>query len=108
MKLTKVDDFIGGLNAGIFEQQLGLALSDVATAATTHGKAGEITIKLKISQIGDTSQVNIAHSMAYKAGTQKGHRSELIEGTTPMHVLSGGEVSLTPTPVKQKDYSDLA
>lgn len=54
---TDVPNFIGDLNAGIFEKQLGAVLSDVAAGVVLNGKQGEVTIKLKLKQISDTSQV---------------------------------------------------
>ncbi|MEQ0924069.1 hypothetical protein ABLT40_09750 [Acinetobacter schindleri] len=105
-KPTDVSDFIGELNAGVFEKQLGAVLSDVASGVVANGKQGEVTIKLKIKQISDTSQVNISHSLDYKTPTSKGHRSELVEGATPMHVLHGGGISIMPASAKAHDYMD--
>lgn len=103
---TDVSNFIGDLNAGIFEKQLGAVLSDVAAGVVLNNKQGEVTIKLKIKQISDTQQVNISHSIDYKTPTAKGHRTELSEGATPMHVLRGGKISLMPEKVRTTDYID--
>lgn len=105
-KPTEVSDFIGELNAGVFEKQLGAILTDVAAGVIANGKQGEVTIKLKIKQISDTSQVNISHSLDYKTPTSKGHRAELVEGATPMHVLHGGGISIMPNTAKVHDYID--
>lgn len=105
-KPTDVSDFIGELNAGVFEKQLGAILTDVAAGVIANGKQGEVTIKLKIKQISDTSQVNISHSLDYKTPTSKGHRTELVEGATPMHVLHGGGISIMPNTSKAADYID--
>ena len=48
MKATDVKNFIGDLNAGVFEQQLGRALSDVASGVITHGKKGQVKITLDL------------------------------------------------------------
>lgn len=105
-KPTDVADFIGELNAGVFEKQLGAVLSDVAAGVIANGQQGEVTIKLKLKQISDTSQVNISHSIDYKAPTSKGHRTELVNGATPMHVLHGGGISIMPQSAKAHDYMD--
>lgn len=105
-KHTDVHDFFGDLNAGIFEKQLGAVLSDVAAGVVMNSKQGDVTIKLKIKQISDTSQVNISHSIDYKTPTAKGHRTELSEGATPMHVLQGGRISLMPDRVQTSEYTD--
>lgn len=105
-KPTDVSDFIGELNAGIFEKQLGAVLSDVAAGVIANGKQGDVTIKLKIKQISDTSQVNISHTLDYKTPTSKGHRTELVEGATPMHVIHGGGISIMPSLVKTQEYID--
>ncbi|MGR2920764.1 hypothetical protein [Acinetobacter sp. 1125_18A] len=105
-KSTDVPNFIGDLNAGIFEKQLGAVLSDVAAGVVMNNKQGEVTIKLKIKQISDTQQVNVSHSIDYKTPTAKGHRTELSEGATPMHVLKGGCISLMPERTNMKDYAD--
>lgn len=104
---TDVPNFIGDLNAGIFEKQLGAVLSDVAAGVVLNGKQGEVTIKLKIKQISDTSQVSVEHSIDYKTPTAKGgHRTEYSVGATPMHVLRGGVISLMPEKVRTSDYAD--
>lgn len=105
-KPTDVSNFMGDLNAGIFEKQLGAVLSDVASGVVMNSKQGEVTIKLKIKQISDTQQVNISHSIDYKTPTAKGHRTELSEGATPMHVLKGGCISLMPERTNVADYAD--
>lgn len=103
---TDVPNFLGDLNAGIFEKQLGAVLSDVAAGVVLNGKQGEVTIKLKIKQISDTQQVNVNHAIDYKTPTAKGHRTELSEGATPMHVLKGGCISLMPERVNTAEYAD--
>ncbi len=105
-KPTDVSDFFGDLNAGIFEKQLGAVLSDVAAGVVMNAKQGEVTIKLKIKQISDTQQVNVTHVIDYKTPTAKGHRTELTEGATPMHVLSGGCISLMPARVNTNEYAE--
>lgn len=58
--LPKTDfiELVGELNAGVFIQQINAALSDVALGTALHGekgKCGEVTIKMKLSRIGESS-----------------------------------------------------
>lgn len=41
MKATDTNDFFNSLNAGVFSQQIGRALSDVAAGVVDHSKQGE-------------------------------------------------------------------
>lgn len=93
-KQTDSQQFIGDLGAGTFADQLGVALSAVAQGVVAHGKAGEVTIKLKISRIADSRQVNIAHTLAFSEPTGKGKRSEDTTSETPMHLNLSGDVTL--------------
>ncbi|MNJ55890.1 hypothetical protein D3C77_514090 [compost metagenome] len=61
-----------------------------------HGKAGKLTITLDFSQIGESAQVKIKHKLDYKVPTKRGTRSENTSLDTPMHVGSGGKLSLFP------------
>ena len=58
------------------------------------GKAGKLVITLDFSQIGESSQVKIKHKLDYKVPTKRGTRSENTSLDTPMHVGSGGKITL--------------
>ncbi|KTC14593.1 hypothetical protein [Pseudomonas sp. ICMP 10191] len=72
-KPTDTSEFLNELNGGAFASQIGHALSEVAAGVVDHGKAGKVVITLDFSQIGESSQVKI---------------------NTPMHVGSGGNITL--------------
>ncbi len=93
---TNFAEMIGELNAGVFEQQVNQAISDVALGVVTQGKAGEVTIKLSLKQIGEGNQVSVTHKLSYVKPTMRGKLSEEAATDTPMHVGSGGVVSLFP------------
>lgn len=93
---TNVAEMLGELNAGVFEQQINSAISDVALGVVTQGKAGEVTIKLAIKQIGEGNQVSITHKLSYVKPTMRGKISEEASADTPMHVGPGGIVTLYP------------
>lgn len=93
---TNIAAMIGELNAGVFEQQVNQAISDVALGVVTQGKAGEVVIKLSLKQIGEGNQVSVTHKLSYVKPTMRGKISEEAASDTPMHVGAGGVVSLFP------------
>lgn len=103
---TNVEQFIADLDGGVFEEKLSRILSDVAGAVVDHGKKGQVTIQLDISQIGSGSQVAVAHTLKYKRPTSKGSISEDNMTITPMHVGTKG--ALTFFPDKQTKLFDDA
>lgn len=91
---TDTAEFLEELNGGAFASQIGHALSEVASGVVDHGKAGKLVITLDFSQIGESSQVKIKHKLDYKVPTKRGTRSENTSLDTPMHVGSGGKITL--------------
>lgn len=91
---TDTAAFLEELNGGAFANQIGHALSEVAAGVVDHGKAGKLVITLDFSQIGESSQVKIKHKLDYKVPTKRGTRSENTSLDTPMHVGSGGKITL--------------
>ena len=91
---TDTAEFLEELNGGAFASQIGHALSEVAAGVVDHGKAGKLVITLDFSQIGESSQVKIKHKLDYKVPTKRGTRSENTSLDTPMHVGTGGRVTL--------------
>lgn len=99
---TNLAELLADLNAGVFEQQLNAAISDVAANVVTHGKPGELTIKFKFKQIGDNQQVAISHSLKSVVPMSRGRITEESAADTPLHVLPGGKLVLFPD-TKTKD-----
>lgn len=93
---TDVGKFIEDLYGGVFEEKLGVVLSVVADAVTSHNKSGSVKIELDFKQIGASNQVNIKHKITYKHPTMRGEKSENDLTETPMHVNPGGELTLFP------------
>ena len=75
-KPTNAQQFVADLGAGTFANQLGAAISMVSQGAVQHNKKGQIKITLDIARIGDSSQVEIAHTLAFVEPTAKGKRAE--------------------------------
>lgn len=96
-KGTQISEILPELNAGVFEGQINRALSDIAMNVLAHGKKGELTIKLKLSQIGDSNQVKVTHALTSVCPTKRGRVTEETAQETPLHVGSGGKLMLYPT-----------
>jgi hypothetical protein len=60
---TNIAELLGHLNAGVFEEQINTALSDIAANVCTHGKKGELVLRFNIKQIGTSNQVAVTHSL---------------------------------------------
>lgn len=90
MKSTDTNEFLNSLNAGIFAQQLGRALSDVASGCIEHSKQGQVTITFKLKQIGQSNQVNVSHTLDYVQPTKRGKRREDTTLDTPLYVTQNG------------------
>lgn len=90
MKETDVTSFLEDLNGGVFIQQLGRALSDVAGGVVSNGKAGQVVVTLDFKQMNGSNQVNINHKLKFKIPTMRGNKSEEVELQTPMYVGSKG------------------
>lgn len=93
---TNVTEFISDLDAGIFEQKIGQALSDVALGVVNHHAPGKVTITMELNQIGASSTVNIKHNLVYTKPTSKGDVTEKNKTETPMHVGDRGKMTLFP------------
>lgn len=93
---TPLDEFLSDLDAGILEQQLSAALSDVAEAVIFTGKAGKISVTFNVAQIKNFDQVEIKHSLNISKPTTRGKQSEEVAGETPMYVHKGGVLKHYP------------
>lgn len=93
---TDVQTMLEDLDAGVFLEKLAHAFSAVAGNVVDTGKAGEVTLKFSISQIGSGYQVNIKHRLTYTMPTKRGKSAEEDTTETLMHVGSKGKLSLFP------------
>lgn len=96
MKRTDINALFNDLDAGIFAERLAAAASDTALGVVTTGKKGKITITLDLERIGDSSQVTCRHQVKYSKPTIKGRVVEEATTSTPLHVGTGGVLSLFP------------
>lgn len=93
---TDVTQFFEDLDGGVFIQKLARALSEVAGGVVDHDRKGRIDIQLNLERIGQSYQVNIAHTLKYTVPTLRGKISEEDTTETPMHVNTGGKLSIFP------------
>lgn len=98
---TDFQSLLPELYAGVFLEQIETQLSDIAANVVTHGKNGEMTIKLKVSQIGDSHQVQLKHSIKSIIPKARGRVIEENQTETPLHVSRGGVLTRFPYPDAQ-------
>lgn len=99
MSSTNVTEFIGDLDGGVFEQKLGAMLSEVAGAVVDHGdkgKSGQVQITFDLKRIGQSCQVEVKHKLSFNRPTMHGKSSEEEQLMTPMHVGTGGKLTIFP------------
>lgn len=93
MQPTDPTQLIADLDGGMFANKLGAALSAVAAAVIDHGKGkkkGKITVTLDFSQIGDSHQVQLDHTLTFSHPTPHGKQSEEDQTSTPLYVSKKG------------------
>ncbi len=100
-KVTSVEEVLHDLDAGVFAEKIGAAISQTALNTCVHGKPGRVLIQLDMKRIGESSQVELKHTLTYKHPTAKGEITEKDGTTTPMHVGPGGVLSLMPHQQRQ-------
>ena len=95
-KGSDICEVLPDLNAGVFVGQLNRALSDIALNVMAHGKKGELTIKLTLTQIGESHQVAVTHALKSVTPKARGRVIEEMAQDTPLHVGVGGKLTLFP------------
>ena len=93
---TDIAEFFSDLNAGVFEQQVAHALSEVAAAVIDNAMAGKVSLQFDIRQISNSTQVAVKHKLSYQRPTKNGKRSEESTHETPMYVGKEGKLSFFP------------
>lgn len=76
-----------------------IALSRVASHVVDHVKPGEVHIKLKVSPIKGTFQVDIQTELKFIHPTTQGKAMETAQSTTVLHVGKFGRLSLSQQPL---------
>lgn len=87
---------LADLNGGVFLEQIEAALREAALGVAHTGKKGSVTIKLNLTRIGESNQVECKHTLSFDRPTAKGRRTEESTTSTPLYVSGKGECSLFP------------
>ena len=96
---TDFDQFFAEADAGNFKERISAAVSDTSLGVVSTGdkrKKGRVVITLEFSQVGESNQVHIDHTVEFKQPTQRGCVSEVHTTSTPMYVNSFGRLSVLP------------
>lgn len=93
---TRFTDMLPELDAGIFDQKINRALSDVALGVVTTGKLGKVVITLDMKQIASGHQITLSHSLKYMKPTGNGRLTEENTTETALYVGAGGKLTVTP------------
>lgn len=94
--VTDINALLDDLDAGVFRDKVGRALSEVAAGIVAFGKQGKVTVTFDMKQIDDARQVSCTHKVSKIEPTQKGKRTEENTTSTPLHVGRGGKLTLFP------------
>jgi hypothetical protein len=87
-------DVLDVLDEGKFIPVIEKALKIVSLGVVNHGKKGEVVIKLSIAPIGDSSAVNINHSVKFTEPTKKGKTYEEYANVASMFVDIDGTLTI--------------
>lgn len=90
MKATDTNEFLNSLNAGVFAQQIGRALSDVAAGVVDNHKKGKVILTFELSQVGESNSVKVNHKLDFTTPTKRGSKREDTALDTPMYVTPNG------------------
>lgn len=101
-------DMLPEMDAGVFDQKINRALSDVALGCVTTGKVGQVQITLDMKQIANSNQVTLSHKIKFVKPTPNGKLTEENTTETPMHVGPGGKLTLFPDTQEKIDFEALS
>lgn len=87
---------LADLDAGVFLQQIGAAIREVALGVVEHDKKGKVILTFDMKRIGESHQVNLSHTVDYLRPTRRGNKREVAKSGTVLHVGRGGKLSIMP------------
>lgn len=102
---TDATTFFQDLDGGTFAAKVGISITNAGRGAINFRKKGKVVIELEFEQIGDSRQVNIAHTLKVVEPTERGEIAEKQTTETPMFVHMDGNVTAFPpeVPTRQID-----
>lgn len=96
-RMTIVPDFLGELDAGVFENKISAALNNVALGVLNNAGKGKVQITFDIERMNNTMEekrVAIKHKLSFTTPTPRGKSSEEDTTETPMYVNKGGKLTI--------------
>lgn len=93
-------DMLADLDGGLFLEKLSEALALTGNSVADNGdkrKQGVVTLEFKMTRIGESCQVEMAHKLKYQRPTRNGRAWEENTTTTALYVIPGGGLSILPT-----------
>lgn len=90
---TDVKELFSDLDAGVFENKIGVALSEVAQGVLNNRAKGSVIIEINLEAMNEM-QVMLSHKLKFTKPTSRGKSSEEDTTHTPMYVGRGGNLSL--------------
>lgn len=96
MEKPTLEETLGELDAGIFAAKAHEALKQVAMGVIATGKKGQVSITLDLDQIGDSSSVQVKHTLKYSRPTKNGKTTEENTTSTPMYADNLGYLTISP------------
>lgn len=97
-QVTDITTLMEALDGGALGQRLARAVAETARGVIHSEKKskGKVTLELEITQIGESQQVHIDHTVTFKRPTPRGTASETHKTSTPMYVTARGVLTLLP------------
>lgn len=97
MNETNPTELFDQLDAGIFRKKVSKAFADVALGVAIHGKKGRVTLTFDFDRVGESTQVEMIHKVAFSKPTERGKVIEENTTSTPLHVGVGGALTVLET-----------
>lgn len=96
-RMTNIPDFLGELDAGVFENKIAAALNNVALGVLNNAGKGKVQITFDIERLNNSMEekrVSIKHKLSFVTPTPRGKTSEEDTTETPMYVNKGGKLTI--------------
>lgn len=100
---TGIDQLMEELDAGIFGKRIATAVADASLGVVATGdrkKRGKVTVTFDITQVGESNQVQIDHTIEFQKPTHRGWQAERHTTSTAMYVGTRGKLTILPNNTK--------
>lgn len=106
MSNPTLDETLQEFDAGIFVNKVTEAIKQAALGTVQHSKKGSVSLVFEFSQIGDSSSVQVKHTLKYVKPTKNGKVSEENATSTPLYVNKDGFLTISPELQADLFYAD--